>query len=372
MALIPLSDVSQQLRSGFILPWGVCDSHGALLLARGHVIADERSLEALLQRGAFIESSEVAGARPVEVARESLSNRWAALEARLAVIYQSPADPTLLPRIREAARSIATLPDGNVDLLIFLIMRHDHSRLMHYGTTHSLHTAALCSLLTRRLGWTEERRLSAIGAALTMNLSMIDLQGRLATRASAPSDAERALIQEHPLASGEILRGAGLDDGAWLDAVQQHHEELGGSGYPHHLPEPCELARMLHFVDCFTAKHSPRVGRKPQPAQKAARDLYLQSKGDQLAGLVIKEFGIYPPGCYVKLESGEMAIVVQRGVSANTPVVAAITNRNGDPLGHPARRDTSLSTHRIIGTVDAQSVMVRVSVEALYDRHANL
>lgn len=372
MKLVPLFEVSQILHAGVTLPWGVRDGNGSLLLAKGHVIPDDRALNALLERGVFVDAAEAAAvASKSAPPKENLSSRWASLETRLGTLLRSPAEQYFLQRVNEAISNISAFADGNVDLLIFLIMRHDHSRLLNYGIAHSLHAAAMCSLLSRRLGWPEARRQSAIGAALTMNISILELQGQLANRGSRPTEKERKLIDEHPLASGNILRQAGLEDTEWIEAVEQHHEEMGGTGYPNKLVKPNEISRLLHFVDCFTAKHSPRAGRKPQPAQKAARDLFTQSKGDPLAALVIKEFGIYPPGCYVKLASGEMAIVTQRGATANAPIVAAITNRNGDQLAHPARRDTSITANQIISTVDENSVMVRVTVDSLYDKTAN-
>ena len=51
MKLIPLSQVSSLLRAGVALPWGVRDSNGTLLLSRGHVLADDRAVEVLLERG---------------------------------------------------------------------------------------------------------------------------------------------------------------------------------------------------------------------------------------------------------------------------------------------------------------------------------
>jgi hypothetical protein len=104
-----------------------------------------------------------------------------------------------------------------------------------------------------------------------------------------------------------------------------------------------------------------------QPAQHAARDLYTQSKANPLAAVLIKEFGIYPPGCFVKLASGETAIVVKRGASANAPLVAALTNRNGDVLSQPIPRDTSLAANAIASTIPDKAVLVRLSVEKLYD-----
>lgn len=375
MELIPLAQVSHFLRTGQALPWGVRDGKGALLLAKGYVLSGEAELQALLARGMFVDAADAARAagRPEATAPkvENMSGRWAGLEARLAILLRSSTERYFLQRVNESIEPIAALADGNTDLLIYLILRHDYSRLINYGVVHSLHTAALCSLLTRRLGWAEARRQSLIGAALTMNIQMLELQGSLAVRGIAPSDAERQVIIEHPFASARLLRDAGLSDQDWLSAVEPHHENPSGTGYPLGLTEPTEMARLLRFVDCFTAKHSPRAGRKPQPAQKAARDLFTQSGGDPLAALIIKEFGIYPPGVYVQLANGEIAIVTQRGASANAPIVAAITNKNGDPLAHPARRDTSTASHAITSTVPEGQIKVRVTVDALYDRHAN-
>lgn len=373
MKLIPLAQVSHALHSGVTLPWGVRDGNGSLLLAKGHVLADDRAVEALLARGMYVDAAEASSAssraEPPKI--ENMTTRWAGLEARLGTLLRGPTEPMFLQRVQEVIEPIAALADGNIDLLIFLILRHDHSRMANYGIVHSLHAAALCSLLTRRLGWSEDKRCSTLGAALTMNLSMLELQGHLAIRGSRPTESERTAIIEHPFASSRLLRDAGLVDEDWLSAVEQHHEQLGGTGYPLGLAAPSEMSRLLRFVDSFTAKHSPRAGRAPQPAHKAARDLFTQSGGDPLAALVIKEFGIYPPGCYVRLASGEVAIVIQRGATANAPIVAAITNKNGDPLTHPSRRDTSSASNAIAATVAANLIRVRVSTDTLYDRNAN-
>jgi HD-GYP domain-containing protein (c-di-GMP phosphodiesterase class II) len=373
MKLIPLSQVSSALHAGVTLPWGVRDANGTLLLAKGHMLPDDKAVQALLDRGMYVDAAEAAAAnkRPEAVKEESMTTRWGGLEARLGTLLKSATDQFFLERVNEAIDTIAPLADGNVDLLIFMILRHDHSRPLNYGIVHSLHTASICSLLSRRKGWAEPQRRSIIGAALTMNIGMLDLQGSLAVRAGRPSEDERELIDKHPTIAADLLRAAGLTDTDWLTAVEQHHEVTGGTGYPNKVAEPTEMARMLRFVDTFMAKHSPRVGRKTQPAHQAARDLFTHSGGDPLAGLIIKEFGIYPPGAYVKLASGEVAIVTQRGAAANSPIVMAITNKNGDPLSLPSQRDTSLVGTKIVATVEEELIRVRHSADRLYDRSAN-
>jgi hypothetical protein len=102
------------------------------------------------------------------------------------------------------------------------------------------------------------------------------------------------------------------------------------------------------------------------PAQQAARDLFVASKGHSVAAMLIKEFGIYPPGCFVRLASGETAIVVRRGASANTPLAAALANRNGDPISGYPKRDTSLAQFAVQGTLTDKSVRVRVPADKLF------
>lgn len=374
MKLVSLSQVSHLLYAGVTLPWNVRDANGTLLLARGHSLPDARSVEALLERGMFIDAAEmaaVAAAKTEPPKNETMSSRWTGLENRLGTLLKASTEPSFLQRVQESVISIAALADGNVDLLIFLILRHDYKRVANYSVVHALHSAALCSLLTRRLNWPEEKRASILSAALTMNLSMLDLQNNLAIRTLKPSEAERKVIGEHPIASAKLLRDAGVADTDWLTTVEQHHEQRDGKGYPKGLTDSTEMARMLHFVDTFMAKHSPRAGRTPQPAHRAARDLFTHSGGDPLAALVIKEFGIYPPGCYVRTTSGEVAVVVQRGATANAPIVAAITNRNGEPLTQPVRRDTSIPANAIAATVAEELIRVRISVDRLYDQKSN-
>jgi len=370
MNLIPLADVSHVLQAGIALPWGVRDSKGTLLLSKGYLLDSDNAVQTLLERGMFVDQEDMvlAPTQPDLVAdsQQSMSVRWSGLESRLRLLLRSPTELYFLQRVKAAISSLAALADENTDLLIYLILRHDHARQLNYGVVHSLHAAALCSLLSRRLGWTDARRESLIGAALTMNIAMLELQDQLAVRDYGPTSTERMRINDHPVLAAKLLREAGLTDADWLDAVEQHHELPGGTGYPMKVSQPTEMSRVLRFVDSFTAKHSPRTGRTPLPAQKAARDLFLQSNGDPLAALVIKEFGIYPPGVYVRLASGEDAIVTRRGTNANTPTVAAVTNKFGEALKRPVSLDTSVAAHAIVSTLPDNVMRMKFPVDTLY------
>lgn len=372
MKLVPIQQVGGHIKPGAPLPFGVRDAEGKLLLAKGQMVPSEQMREALLNRGVFVDLDELrdASARGSDggAGAEDFFARWEALQTRLSVLLRAPQEPLFLPRVKECAAQLIGWAERFTDQLLFVVIQHDHQRHEVYGLAHLLHTAAVCAVLSRRLGWPPERQKSLVGAALTMNLSIIDLQGRLASRGGKLLPPQRAAIQRHPDEAVAWLRNAGLDDAEWLAAVAQHHEQPGGGGYPQNLPDPCEAAQLLRLVDIFLAKLASRGGRTGLAAPQAAKALYTGSNGHPLAALMVKEFGLYPPGTLVKLASGEVAVAVRRGTSGNTPIVSALMNRHGDALGSPIRRDTASAEHAVTGPVSAQVLRVKLSPHQLYDR----
>lgn len=372
MKLVPIQQVAAHIKSGAALPFGVRDADGKLLLAKGQMVPNDPTREALLQRGVFVDLDELrdASGRGGDggTGGEDFFARWEALQTRLSTLLRAPEEPLFLPRVKEAAAQLIGWAERFTDQTLFVVVQHDHSRHESYGLAHLQHAAAVSAVLARRLAWAPERQRSLVGAALTMNLSIIDLQGRLASRGGKLLPPQRAAINRHPDEAVAWLRNAGLADTEWLTAVAQHHEQPGGGGYPQGLAEPSETAQLLRLADIFLAKLASRGGRQGMPAPQAAKALYTGTAGHPFAALLVKEFGVYPPGTLVKLASGETAVAVRRGASGHTPMVSAVMNRHGDPLGAPVRRDTAHADDAITGLVSSQSLRVKLSPHQLYDR----
>ena len=82
---------------------------------------------------------------------------------------------------------------------------------------------------------------------------------------------ERALIETHPAAGYDILKGTrGISD-ELLHAVRHHHEFLDGSGYPDALcaESISDLVRILTIADIFAALIELRSYRPAMPRAKA-------------------------------------------------------------------------------------------------------
>lgn len=367
--LLPL--VADQIKVGQPLPFGVRDEHGTLLLAVGHLIATSDQRDTLLSRGLYADRAELAAAfnepLPATSAEPpTLFEQWERIIWRLDALLKGMHPGTgFVSRCDELVTEFAALVERDPDVAIFLSVRQNNQRLKLYGLTHALHCALVCLLMGRRVGWPEARTRMLVKAALTMNVAIIDAQGRFAAQGPL-SDADRTLISEHPERAVSLLSAAGVDDAEWLQAVLEHHEHIGGAGYPARLAQPCEAAMALHMADVFMAKISRRAERGALTIQEAARQLFTQSKGSPLAAAVIKEFGIYPPGNVVKLATGELAIVIRRGATAHTPIAAAFTDTTGRLRNHATRRDTAQLDFGILSIPSDGLAPLRISPERLF------
>ncbi|WP_374675866.1 HD-GYP domain-containing protein [Ideonella sp.] len=377
----PLAAVRDLVAVGQPLPFHVHDPAGRRLLAEGQVIVSDTQLEMLMERGAWAESEQVHTARKQREAagggagaalvstyrRPSLFDRWERLTWDLdALLRKVLAGMACGPELHELADQLIAQVDRDVDVALFMTIRPPDTRFALYALTHALHAATVGVVLARQLGWPADRQHLLVRAALTMNVSILELQAHMAAEPDPPNARQRAAIRAHPEASVTLLMGAGVSDVAWLEAVRQHHERTDGQGYPAGRRDIDEVARALGVADVFTAKLSPRAFRQALPVQSAARQLFQDERGGPLAGGLIKALGLYPPGDLVALKNGEVAVVTHRGASATTPRVASLSNAAGQPVASSLMRDTAHADYAIVGPASDPRRFARVLPERVY------
>jgi hypothetical protein len=366
MKLQPLDEVRSQVRSSAPLPFSIRDADGKLLLARGHVVPNDQALEALLTRGATVDVEEIAQRRAEAVAppAENFPGRWHQLTVRAAVLLRPPLGEDFIERVNETGLQLASMAERDEDLLLYLALRGARDPGSQYGALHALHAAVVAILMARKLGFDDAQLTSLSGAALTMNLSIVELQSRMGGAAAAPTPALQEMMDRHPEDSAALLRKAGLDDAQWLETVERHHAPKAGG---EDAANPSDAVRLLRLVDGYTTRITDRPDTIIASPALAARDLFAQHASDPMALMLVKTLGVYPPGTFVRIASGEIAVVLRRGEAANKPQVACITNKRGDALQQPIRRDTGLlAEHAITAVVPDKEVKVRMPSQLLY------
>ncbi len=362
-----LSTVKHRVQLGAPLPFNVRDADRSLLLARGQLVVSREQLDALFARGALVDLAELRTARDDvrEASREALPGLWTDCMTQVSQTLLQAGGDRFDAALETAAAPVRALIERDPDLAIFQVFRSGASDDMDYGTHRSLQTAVTSFLVATRLGWEAAQIERVFKVALTMNLSMLELQGQLARQRVPPSDGQRTELRTHPMRSVRMLELAGVGDEAWLRAVLQHHEMEDGSGYPSGCTKVGELASLARRADVYTSKLAARSTRDALTADVAGRQMFMQDPGHPMTAALVKEFGIYPPGCHVRLASGELAVVVARGATITAPVVACLTTASGASLAQPLRRETTDRTHAVVAVVGEGSVGVRLPLEGL-------
>jgi hypothetical protein len=194
-----------------------------------------------------------------------------------------------------------------------------------------------------------------------MNVSILRLQAQLAEQRDPPNLRQREAIEQHPLAGAQLLRAIGVADEEWLAAVEQHHEEPGGGGYPRKVAAPCEAAQLLRLADMLMAKLTPRAHRPAMAPRLATRDVFLADPDKRLSTAIVRLLGVYPPGSVVQLKTGETGVVTRRAADGRGPWVRVLA---GGAVGRTA--DTALADDAVVQGVPMPAGVARVYPEQVY------
>jgi HD-GYP domain-containing protein (c-di-GMP phosphodiesterase class II) len=215
-----------------------------------------------------------------------------------------------------------------------------------YSVRQAVNTAIVTELLLVQRGVPPAARVPVLCAALTMNLSMRELQNQLYAQHGPLTDEQKIRILHHPAQSARLLRARAVTEPDWLATVEQHHELIDGSGYPSRIAgdRVAPSAQVVGLADRYCAMVTERAYRPGTAPNAALREIFVSNgRGvdPMLAAQMVRELGIYPPGTLVQLVNGETAVVVRRTLNAGQPIVRAVLNSSGLRLPALPKRRTS-------------------------------
>ncbi|MCX7239465.1 MAG: phosphohydrolase [Burkholderiales bacterium] len=395
MHLVPVNE--DTVRVGQPLPFALMDKDGVLLARKSFIIASRDALADFARRGgglyidasdsethlrAYVEQLHVAVRKDkplgeianTKLSADSLGGRrnqdgradWLDLQVQANSILRDARSVNFMERLERLCAQLSRHSQSNPDGTLFALIHLSATEVHKYSATHAMLVSVMCGLAAREvLSWSEPRQLQLCKAALTMNLSMTDLQDRLALQAEALTTGQRAAIDAHAAKSVEMLTALGVTDEVWLEAVHDHHTQKPGA-----LSEKSsaqQLARLIQRADMFAARLAPRASRQPLSPAAAMQACYFDEVRaiDEAGAALIKAVGIYQPGSYVRLTTDEVAVVVKRGLNTTTPRVAVVVNRNGLPTVEPLVRDTSVREYRVVASVAHRDMKVKINLERM-------
>ena len=398
------------IRIGEPLPFSVWDENGLMVAGSGYTLKDAREYEVMLGKrdkllvdaieyerfqnaykkrlNELVDGNRALGAiastrltdMGAFVAREQAASKvsdqlgdipsseanWLDLQDQAHALLQVSNPQNFRERLEKLQAHLGHFarvnPDGILLSLFFLSSRD----LDRYSGTHAMLVSVMCGIAARDvLKWPAVQETVLCHAALTMNIGMSVQQDRMAQQKEPLNPKQRELVREHPSHSAALLRQLGVTNRDLLEAVLDHHAKAPGPLAARTLGQ--RMARLIQRADIFAAAISPRASRAAASTGNAMKAAYFDenSQVDEAGAALVKAVGIYPPGSYVRLTSGEVAVVVRRGSNTSAPRVAVVLNRSGMPNAELSLRDTSLAEWRVTFGVPAKEVKVNVSLARL-------
>ncbi len=148
-----------------------------------------------------------------------------------------------------------------------------------YTAGHMDRVAEISALIATRLGLDSDKIQGLHLAALVHDIGKVAVPAGILNKPGSLSEAEFSIIKAHPLVGAEIFQTLETD---WpiTTIIEQHHERMDGSGYPHGLYEDeiLQESKIIAVADIIDAVLTNRPYR-PTLGKEEAMKILENEKG---------------------------------------------------------------------------------------------
>ncbi len=200
--------------------------------------------------------------------------------------------------------------------LLYLLADVEGNEEEEYLFPYSLHTCMIAVLLAKEMGYdqAETRRIGVAG--LVHEVGMLKIPQHIRLKEGDLDEDQYQMIQSHPEEGARILSNVERLENSIKRVAAEHHEQVDGSGYPlgveHEDIHP--HARIVNLAMTYVAMTQERSHRSSLTAQESIRELVQserKSYDDRVLKAFLKRFGLYPPGTFGRLNTGQMVLVLR-------------------------------------------------------------
>lgn len=154
----------------------------------------------------------------------------------------------------------------------FIHVSHEMASLMEiiqkveskdkYTYKHSDRVAKYSVKIARKLKLSKQQLERVTIAAVLHDIGKINVPIEVLNKPGRLTDEEFAIIKRHPVDGGNMIKGSYYSE--LVPIIEQHHERLNGTGYPHNLRDEEILieAKIIAVSDTFDAMTEDRAYRK--------------------------------------------------------------------------------------------------------------
>jgi HD-GYP domain-containing protein (c-di-GMP phosphodiesterase class II) len=228
-----------------------------------------------------------------------------------------------------------------VQALVDICLEDDHTFLTvsavksgeAYAAHHAANVAILAIALGEKLGLSKVELADLGMGAVFHDVGLQSCPADVMLKADPLGPEDRAAIEQHPMRSVEYLLNQKNFNKSVLSQIVvafEHHRYFDGSGYPTARRRPDLFSRVVTIADVYDALTTQRPWRDALLPDEAL-GMMSRDAGKRFDPTLMKVFvntlGLYPIGTVVRLDSGEIGIVIYgggEGERVNRPVITRI------------------------------------------------
>lgn len=333
MVKIPVSE----LKPGMRLAKDVYLNDGKLLLLAGFIIKSRyiRKLELFEIPYVYIHESEETPL--VDISEEKVySEAFNTIKSVMSTVREGK--DLNVHVVKETVNDIVQKVINNESVFMQLTGIRD---IDSYTFLHSVDVCIYSVVTGKNLGLSQtELTELGIGAVLH-DIGKCKIPLEILMKPGKLTEEEFHIMKLHSVYGHEIINNTNGLSRRIANIACQHHEKWDGTGYPLGLStyQIDKFSRIVTAADIYDALTADRVYRKRDLPHEAAEYIVGNSSilfDPEIASVFIKNIAIYPEGCIVLLNSGEIASVIEANRNmAVRPKVTVIARKEGPPVLQP-------------------------------------
>ncbi|MEJ2764833.1 HD-GYP domain-containing protein [Photobacterium sp. MCCC 1A19761] len=308
--------------------------------------------------------------RKIQRCEKNFSNSMSQLRSVLNKINSRP-----LSAVQEAELLVDSLVDTllSADNVTLHLMSNKKEKDDIYF--HSLNVAVLSMIVAKANNMSsKDIKTIAIGA-LFHDMGKGKIPTAITRKTVPLTKPEEHYFQLHPQYSLELANLANNFPPAAKPILNQHHECIDGSGYPHQLKgkEIDLYAQLVAVTDAYDRLCHPQNPAKRLTPHCALSVLFSKRSkqyNDKFMALLARSIGIYPPGSVVQLSNQQLGLVISvnsdRLLFPNVLLYSASV-----PANEALILDLAESNLKIIRAISPEKLPPKVSDYLnLFNRHS--
>lgn len=204
-----------------------------------------------------------------------------------------------------------------------------------YTFAHSVNTSILCVSLGNFLSF-DKPQIAALGSAgLMHDIGKVHVPLEIINKPGKLTDEEWEEIKRHPIEGALLLADIPGVSKLAMVAAFEHHQHGDVRGYP--LVEgklvQHPFSQIVAIADAYEALTAARVYYSVQMPPDNAVRILLKKRGTTFNSILVKAFinmiGIFPIGTLLKLDTGEIGLVMHQTQDLLRPRVLILTRFDG-------------------------------------------